>query len=357
MKRLFAIVCVLGLLQSPATAMAQAGIAAQVGVKLMTTVVGVIAGKGFDSIFAEDAPQPLTAEELGQALDKSLAKSFRSEYLKTTLDQVTELHANIREYNSKGSVDSRREQIDAIIHNADKIRGAIQNRIHHGQFFKLLPDFMMATNTWLAFQAERKFVSVNEDASLANRKASYEQSNHIVAREVVYVLGLLHDMYYHDFIDTGKRDCIYKKPGQRLTDYEGRNLPRFDSLTKVCKLLLYNVQYIVTKATLLGNKEKADTVTHNPNSAWSTNYRVFEKNKNEWVHIAKTKGKYTYHGPFNTKAKAEANRVAIAMMSYRDILGDIPGMVRQWEKLVLAIGTHQNKSDAIRLVKELGVRR
>ena len=49
--------------------------------------------------------------------------------------------------------------------------------------------------------------------------------------------------------------------------------------------------------------------------------------------------------------------MARAMMSYRDILGDIPGMVRQWEKLVLAIGTHQQKSDAIRLVKEIGVPR
>ena len=94
-----------------------------------------------------------------------------------------------------------------------------------------------------------------------------------------------------------------------------------------------------------------------PIPAWSTNYRVFEKNKNEWVYTFKTKGKYTYYGPFKTKADAEASRVARAMMSYRDILGDIPGMVRQWEKLVLAIGTHQNKSDAIRLVNELGVRK
>ena len=76
-----------------------------------------------------------------------------------------------------------------------------------------------------------------------------------------------------------------------------------------------------------------------------------------WRFLGQPQSKYTYYGPFKTKAEAEASRVARAMMSYRDILGDIPGMVRQWEKLVLVIGTHQQKSDAIRLVKELGVRR
>jgi hypothetical protein len=123
MKRLFAVVCVLGLLQSPTTAMAQASIAYDVGVKILVTLVGVLAGKGFDSVFAEDAPQPLTAEEIGQALDKSLAKSFSSEYLKKVRDQISYLRTNVREYNSDGDVASRREQIDAIIHNADKIRG------------------------------------------------------------------------------------------------------------------------------------------------------------------------------------------------------------------------------------------
>ena len=147
MQRLFAVICVLGLLQSPTTAMAQASIVYDVGVKIGVTLVGVLAGKGFDSVFAEDVPQPLTAEEIGQALDKSLAKGFRSEYLKTTLDQVSALQENIREYRSIASVNSRREQIDRISNLADKIRGAIKNRIHHGQFFKLLPDFMMATNT------------------------------------------------------------------------------------------------------------------------------------------------------------------------------------------------------------------
>ena len=130
LKRLFAVVCVLGLLQSPATAMAQAGLAMKagvVGVKVLIGLVGVAEGKPFEinSIFGDQrpGPQPLTAEELGRALDESLAKSFRSEYLKTTLDQVTELQMNVREYNSSGSVASRREQIHAIIHNADKIRG------------------------------------------------------------------------------------------------------------------------------------------------------------------------------------------------------------------------------------------
>jgi len=354
MKRLFAVVCVLGLLQSPATAMAQAGIAAQVGVKLITTVVGALAGEGFDSIFGDDGPQPLTAEELGAALDKSLAKSFRSEYLKTTLDQVTELQINVREYNSDGSVASRREQIDAIIHNADKIRGAIQNRIHHGQFFKLLPDFMMATNTWFAFQTERKFVTVNEDASPAKRKAAYEHQNQIVAFEVVHALGLLHDMYYHDFIDTGTRGCdshghggIYMKPGQLITDFRGKDILKWAGGRGWGAPLQFCVQFM--------HKFPYGNLAVNKN--WFNNFRVFEKHRNEWVYTAKTKGKYTYYGPFKTKAEAEASRVARAMMSYRDILGDIPGMVRQWEKLVLAIGTDQNKSDAIRLVKELGVRR
>ena len=196
MKRLFAVVCVLGLLQSPATAMAQAGLAMKagvVGVKVLIGLVGVAEGKPFEinSIFGNqrpDARQPLTAVELGAALDKSLAKSFRSEYLKTTLDLVRLLHTQVRDYNSDGSVASRRGQIDAITLTADKIRAAIQNRIHHGQFFKLLPDFMMATNTWFAFQIERKFVTVNEDASPAKRKAAYEHQNRIVAFEVVLAL-------------------------------------------------------------------------------------------------------------------------------------------------------------------------
>lgn len=357
MKRLFAVVCVLGLLQSPATAMAQAGIAMKagvVGVKVLIGLVGVAEGKPFEinSIFGNqrpDARQPLTAVELGAALDKSLAKSFRSEYLKTTLDLVRLLHTQVRDYNSDGDVPSRRGQIDAIIGNADKIRASIQNRIHLGDFFKLLPDFMMATNTSLAFQTERKFVTVNEHASPAKRKLAYEHQNRIVAFEVVHALRLLNEMYYHDFIDTGKRDCIYKKPGQSITNYKGENIRYFDSKTKVCGLrasnIKYHMQYLAPDKEIL------------PIPAWSTNYRVFEKNKNEWVYIAKTKGKYTYYGPFKTKAEAEASRVASAMMSYRDILGDIPDMVRQWEKLVLAIGTHQNKSDAIRLVNELGVRR
>ena len=392
MKRLFAVVCVLGLLQSPATAMAQAGIAMKagvVGVKVLIGLVGVAEGKPFEinSIFGNqrpDGPQPLTAEELGAALDKSLAKSFRSEYLKTTLDLVTLLHTHVREYNSDGDVASRRGQIDAIILTADKIRAAIQNRIHHGDFFKLLPDFMMATNTWLAFQTERKFVTVNEHASPAKRKAAYKHQNQIVAFEVVHALGLLHDMYYHDFIDTseaGKRDCIYKKPSQSLTNLYGENIPYFDSKfyiekygLKVCRLRILMDKF--RRFCLGGNKEctgvyykkksprlmdiraaEVGGMKTVPIPAWSTNYRVFKKNKNEWVYIFKTKGKYTYYGPFKTKAEAEASRVARAMMSYRDILGDIPGMVRQWEKLVLAIGTHQNKSDAIRLVNELGVRR
>jgi len=344
--------------------MAQAGMAMKagvVGVKVLIGLVGVAEGKPFEinSIFGDHqrpGPQPLTAEELGRALDKSLAKRFRSEYLKTTLDQVTELHEHVREYNSDGSVASRREQIAAIIQNADKIRAAIQNRIHHGDFFKLLPDFMMATNTWLAFETERKFVTVNEDSSLAKRKAAYEHQNQIVAFEVVHALRLLNEMYYHDFIDTGKRDCIYKKPSQSLTNYKGENIPYFDSKSyietygaKVCGLGVYNIKYRMRGGIGIGGFDKKII----PIPAWSTNYRVFEKNKNEWVYIFKTKGKYTYYGPFKTKAEAEASRVARAMMSYRDILGDIPGMVRQWEKLVLAIGTHQQKSDAIRLVKEL----
>jgi hypothetical protein len=381
MQRLFAVICVLGLLQSPTTAMAQAAIAMKagvVGVKVLIGLVGVAEGKPFEinSIFGNqrpDARQPLTAEELGAALDKSLAKSFRSEYLKTTLDQVTELQEHVREYNSDGVVASRREQIAAIILNADKIRAAIQNRIHHGDFFKLLPDFMMATNTWLAFETERKFVTVNEDTSLAKRKAAYEHQNQIVAFEVVHALRLLHEFYYHDFIDTGKRDCIYKKPGQHLTNRQGENIPYFDSQIyikkfglKVCGLtgedmalrfnnLNNNIRRFLGPVRYM---EKSVVLPKMfPNSAWHTNYRVFKKNKNEWVYTFKTKGKYTYYGPFKTKADAEASRVARAMMSYRDILGDIPGMVRQWEKLVLAIGTHQNKSDAIRLVNELGVRK
>jgi hypothetical protein len=265
-----------------------------------------------------------------------------------------------------------------------KSGGAIKNRIHDGQFFKLLPDFMMATNTWLAFESERKFVTVHEDASPAKRKAAYEHQNRIVAREVVLALRLLHKFYYQDFIDTseaGKRDCIYKKPSQSLTNLYGENIPYFDSKfyiekygLKVCRLRILMDKF--RRFCLGGNKEctgvyykkksprlmdiraaEVGGMKTVPIPAWSTNYRVFKKNKNEWVYIFKTKGKYTYYGPFKTKAEAEASRVARAMMSYRDILGDIPGMVRQWEKLVLAIGTHQQKSDAIRLVKELGVRR
>ena len=80
--------------------MAQEAVVAQIGVKLIGSVLGALAGKGFDSIFGgkDDGPKPLTAEELGHALDKSLAKSFKSEYLKHVRDQISELRSKVREY-------------------------------------------------------------------------------------------------------------------------------------------------------------------------------------------------------------------------------------------------------------------
>ena len=46
MKRLFAVVCVLGLLQSPATAMAQAGLAMKAGVVGVKVLIGLVGVQG-----------------------------------------------------------------------------------------------------------------------------------------------------------------------------------------------------------------------------------------------------------------------------------------------------------------------
>ena len=110
--------------------MAQASLATQIGIKLITSVLGALAGHGFNSIFGS-GPKPVTAEELGRAL----GKSFKSENLKDVHADIVDLRSKVRAYQKTASIDSRRNQIDAITDLADHIRSTVQVRIHSDGLF------------------------------------------------------------------------------------------------------------------------------------------------------------------------------------------------------------------------------
>ena len=107
---------------------------AQIGTKLLTSVIGAMLGKGFESIFG-NGPKPVTAEQLGNAL----RNSFQSAKLKDVKADIIDLRAKVRAYQKSGSIDSRRNQIDTITDLSDHIRATIQVHIHNGAFSSCCP--------------------------------------------------------------------------------------------------------------------------------------------------------------------------------------------------------------------------
>lgn len=362
MTRLCAgLILALSILFAPAV-QAQTGFAAQIGTKLITSVLGALAGHGINSIFGQ-GPQPVTAAELGEALDDS----FKAEALKEVEADVANLRSKVRSYQKSASAESRRDQIDAITDLADHIRATAQIRIHSdGQFFELLPDYLMATNVWLAFKAERKFVSLADDATAAETEAAFTEANHIVAGEAVHALSTVNDFYYHDFVDTGKRRCYVKQPHQKFFNLTGDDIgnevrirkkksKKLDITTKYCGRAVNDF----LKKTPFRSFHKGLKFVINP--AFGSGRSFKHPKKTEWYFtyenaIARSneRGEYILAGPYGSKSAADKARVGHAIVFYADLLGDVPGMVRAWRDLTKKIGQAHQGTEAERLSRSLG---
>ncbi len=367
MKKLATLLIFAALLMEPAPVYAQTAFAEKVGTKLLVSLIGAIAGKGFKSIFGE-GPQPVTKDEL----ETALRDSFKSAKLKDIQADVVDLKSKVRAYLSKGSTASRREQIDGITDIADHIRSNIQVQIHNGAFFDLLPDYMTATSVWLAFKSERKFVSVDDTATAEQKAAAEKEANEIVAGEAVHALGMVKDFYYNDFIDTGSRVCFQKQSNQLFFNNKGQDVPNRIGISKsrpkkdFSKKFCFKdvTKYLVQQFPSVGGIAALGFMPHKD---FYKSYRTFKHpRKNEWFFTYETSigrkhgGEYTLGGPYSTKAKADFARVAKAIVFYGDILGDIPGTVRHWEDLAIKISDHVHEghyeTEAKRLSHELGAR-
>jgi hypothetical protein len=346
---------------------AQAAFAEKIGTKLLTSVLGTIVGKEFGSIFGE-GPQPVTKEQLADALKNS----FKSAKLKDIEADVDNLKSKVRAYQKSGSNDSRREQIDTITDLADHIRSNIQVQIHHGAFFDLLPDYMTAMSIWLAFKTERKWVGVGEDATAEKQAESQREAIELVASEAVHALSMVHDFYYHDFVDTGTRRCFKKRPNQHLFGIKGNDIPNHIGISKsrpkkdFSTLFCFDdvKAYCIQQFPSVGAMAALNFFPHQD---FYRSFRTFKHpRKDEWFYTYETSigrkhnGEYTLGGPYPTRAKAEFARVANSIVFYGDIVGNIPGIVRRWEDLAVGISEHINvshyKTEAKRLSHELGAR-
>lgn len=367
MRKIVAVIFLLTIVTPTTPVLAQAAFAEKVGTKLLVSLIGAIAGKGFNSIFGE-GPQPVTKKQL----DDALRNSFKSAKLNDIQADVIDLKTKVRSYQSTGSTASRREQIDGITDIADHIRSNIQVQIHHGAFFDLLPDYMTATSIWLTFKAERKYVAVDDNVTASQKVVAEKEANEIVAAEAVHALSMVRDFYYNDFIDTSERRCFRKQANALLYNQKGHDIPnqigilksqpKKDFSKKFCMADV--MKYLVRQAPSVGG---IASFGFTPHQDFYRGYRTFKHpRKNEWFYTYETSigrkrgGEYTLDGPYPTKAKADSARVAKAIVFYGDLLGNIPGIVRNWENLAVKISEHIHeghyKTEAKRLSRELGAR-
>ncbi len=219
---------------------------------------------------------------------------------------------------------------------------------------------MTATSVWLAFKAERKWVSVDANATAAERAKAHTEANHIVAAEVVHALSMVREFYYHEFIDTGGRRCVKKTDKQHFYNVLGQDLPAKVGIYKSRKIDVTREycsrevnKYLISSVGIFG-------INFRLHPDFEKNYRTFKHpKKNEWFftyasHIARRRGEYRLDGPHGSKAEAEKWRVWRAIVFYGDLVGDIPGTVRHWTEVAVKLGEHHHKHEAERLSHELG---
>jgi hypothetical protein len=326
------VLCVFFIQANPAKA---ALTAEEVGVKILVSVIGALAGKEFESIFGA---KTLTVEDI----DRTLTAHFDAYRLTDITTAVGGLKRQLAIYIPTASKEDRREVIFNILSRTSDLEEAIKNNINVKNFFVLLPDFIFTVNIRLAFLQER---NLNDPAP---------GSEHIAPGEAAYGLVNLKDFVYTKFEEPTTPNCIHKLPTQHFFTVTGDEIKNKGS-SKIFSRLFGDEGLpfdITNQACMKNTLIFIDGVTR-------AQKRVFKRSgQNKYYFIYNRNEDHPEHWlsrSYPTKEEAEKFRAFHALNTYNKKFAHPITVANSWKNLIDKHGTSGQKSDSSMMMRDLGL--